>query len=205
MTSSKSEYEQKIESAIRRLIVECINDRTLVFDDDVIDEIIRELDIDELSHRQVSKDILERVNYVTIFDSGDVWAYVLLPKEVKLSEDVSLLLKIIYKRLLYEYSREEADSAISKIVADFIYEKFADSVEFGDPLAWLMLKVAKSYEIEPDKIVDRTNRQDYTGDVYYRFGNTWIRVSYYYCNYTRHGDYVGVQKCIHYSFSPEPT
>lgn len=205
MTSSKSEYEQKIGSAIRRLIVECINDRTLVFDDDIIDEIIRELDIDGLPHKQVSKDILESVNYVTIFDSGDVWAYVLLPKEVKLSEDVSLLLKIIYKRLLYEYSREDADSAISKIVADFIYEKLADSVEFGDPLAWLMLKVAKSYEIEPDKIVDRTNRQDYTGDVYYRFGNTWIRVSYYYCNYTRQGDYVGVQKCVHYSFSPEPT
>jgi len=103
------------------------------------------------------------------------------------------------------YGKEEVDYDVLKtIIANMLYEELAEWNEFGDSVAWYHARLAKAYECY-DEVVDQFDyKYSYAGPRYYRISDVWIRASWGYCNKSRHGYDVGIQKCATYSYeSPE--
>jgi len=149
---------------------------------------------DDIPSDEVYEDFFKNVNYVRLTDSADVDVYLILPKDVKLSDDLVRVFRVLSESI-------GDDRLFTKLVSDILYEFFADVLEYGDSLAWLLFTITRDYEIKPDEVVDTFDyKHSYTGKIYYRFGDTWICVNYKYVNYNRYGISVGIQKGRVYSF-----
>lgn len=172
-----------------------VGEKKIVFSDDDISEFAEE-------HER----LLEELNYLRLTDTEDVDDYLILPKDICLTDEDAEFLRFAYNHL-YEILEEAGvehwiqSNVVEDFLARYIYERCAGSFEFGDAKAWLLWKVAESYNVEPDEEVDLYDyKGSYTGPVFRRFGERWLMVEWSYVNTNRYGTVHGVFKGASYAF-----
>jgi hypothetical protein len=183
----------------KALIKKLISDKRIIVDRDEVEDVLEEIanediDVSELFDEMRMKDLL---NVENLTPESEIDTYIFLPKQIKLSDDELLFLRVMINNL--------SDEDATIMFAEYMYEKYAGGLEFADEendgyIAWYLWQLAQSYGVNPDEIVDKFDySRTYTGSKYYRYGNTWIEKHVGYANYNRWGESVGIQKGYTYS------
>lgn len=173
-----------VSEEVKRVVRSCIERRDVI----VSSEYLAWLGVGEY--------VIDEVNHVVLESTDEGEVYAVLPREMSLSVEAVLMMRC-------SRAWEEHDTCeLTRMIARYLYEKFASPFEFGDAVAWLLVKLAEDYGVEPDEVRDAVDyRHTYTGTVTLRFGRTTIVKEYRYVNYNRWYTCHGVFKGTYYSFT----
>ena len=128
------------------------------------------------------------------FPSEDVTVYTILPEYVNAESVLEYLLMV-----------RGDDETFKNFVMAALVNHLAGGLDFEDEekqgdVALVVWNLMELLGVEPDEVVDMYDYwRSYTGPVYWRIGKLWICCTWSYANYTRDGEYVGVQKGRVYS------
>jgi len=178
----------------------------------VIEKHGREWVVDKLSeelHNILDKVLSEDMYTLTVIDRDKFTHYLVLPNDDTLTEGeeevIQSLLELAISPVYAAQIPGKVDIDIDYAVA---YHLFITSGQgehggllFGDPLAWLLKRLADSYGVEPDEeITEWENEEYHTWSVVHRYGDTKIRVKKDYTNRNYIGVNIGVDVGMFYSF-----
>ena len=128
------------------------------------------------------------------FLSEDTTVYTILPKDINAEGALEYL-------LMYKGDDETFKNFVMAALVNHLAGglDFEDEEKQGD-VALVIWTLMELLDIEPDEEVDKFDYwHSYTGPVYWRIGKLWICCTWQYVNYTRDGEYVGIQKGRVYS------
>jgi len=156
--------------------------------DRVVDEVVGKLPLYEVYSGFYSEDTL----------------FLFLPETITRGRSVEDVINVVSTILEATYGDEDVSYDVLKtIIARVLYNKFAGGLEYGNALAWYHARLIRGYGY--DEVVDQFDyKYYYVGSIYYRVGEVWVRARWYYCNRSRYGYDVGIQKCVSYDYeTPE--
>jgi len=194
----------KTEEVERKIAKTLIEERDVLISGaeivDILQELTGENDVD-----RITEELVKQLPLHLVYDGfySEDTLYLFLPKAVVGDRDTSDIATAVRILLGAVYGKDIEGlnyNVVKTIVAYMLYEKYAGWNEYGNPLAWYSARLAFAYELYEEE-VDRISRQTYVGPVYYRIGDIWIVAKWSYCNYSRHGYDVGIQKCVYYDYS----
>ncbi|GEM_PF-6228983 len=173
----------ELKKAYRKLIDKILEEKRIIFTDEELSNLGIEVSIEE------QKPFL---HYSPSLSENDPMYFIfyVAPEEVseKIMEFLNTQIEVgdssIYDPLLNEF------------LLNYIYDEHAGGTEYGDPLAWLVEKIAEEFNIEPDEKKEYYETNLYVGAK--RYGDKWVVVVSNICNYTRKYTMHGVFSCTTY-------
>jgi len=179
----------------------------------VIEKHGREWVVDKVSEELrdiLDKALTEDMNTLTTVDRDKFTHYLVLPEDIELSGDEGevfhSLLELAVDPIYAAQISGKVDIDVDYAVAYYLFRTVGQSEHggllFGDPLAWLLRRLAKSYGVEPDEEITEWENKEYgTWSRLYRYGDTVIRVKRDYTNRNCIGVDIGVDVGVFYSFA----
>jgi len=155
-------------------------------------------------------EIISRLPLYEVYskDGGD-GPLIFLPQGITGGESVERVVAAISLLLRANYwnhgiraagGRSLRHGELEVAVANMLYEEFAAWNEFGDGMAWYHAHLTLLYNIY-DELIDKFDyKSQYAGPRCYRVGDVWLVARWKFCNKSRRGYDVGIQKCVEYNY-----
>jgi len=191
-------------SVIKGIVKHLASKRTITIKHDDIWTIASENDV---YVDMVVKALSKEMNTIVVKDSKGFSHYLVLPNDIELTNYEIGVIESIFELAVspiygVRIPENRGNVDVDYVVAYYLFKRDNIGLALGDPLAWLLRRIAESYNVKPDEeIVEWENKEDDTWSKVFRYGDTKIRVKRDYMDKGLPGLNIGTGMVIFYEFA----